>query len=91
MGLDAPVHPVMHGPDIKRALECPKAALFILQHLILVDNLFRVQGFVGGLKNKLAVYLVFPPADSFIRLPLDDSVVIQPQAIVTVELAVPER
>ena len=62
MGLDAPVHPVMHGSQIKGAFRCPEAALHILQFLVLVDNLFWVQDVVGRLKDELAVYFVFPPA-----------------------------
>jgi hypothetical protein len=41
VGFNAPIDPVMHRHDVKRAFESPEAALNILKFLVLMDYLPR--------------------------------------------------
>ena len=68
MGFNPPIHPVMHRPDVKRALESAETAFDILQFLVLSYYLLGVHRAVCGFENKFPVDLVFPLARLFIRL-----------------------
>ena len=60
MRFNPPIRTVVHRANIKRTLQSSETTFDILQFFVLGNDFRRGQGFVGGLKQELAVNFTFP-------------------------------